>query len=65
MRIFYGEADVARAAGVKPQTIQQYRNRGVFPKPDAETVSGRPLWKETTVKNWLRDREADQENASR
>jgi DNA-binding transcriptional MerR regulator len=56
MKVLYGEVDVAREAGVKPQTIQVYRRRGQFPKPDAQTVSGRPLWREATIKRWLDER---------
>lgn len=57
VKIYYGEADVARAAGIKPQTIQVYRVRGQFPKPDAQTVAGRPLWRESTIRKWLDERE--------
>lgn len=53
---FYGEADIARELGVKPQTVQVYRRRGRFPKPDAQTVAGRPLWREETIKKWLEAR---------
>lgn len=56
MKTFFTEADVARAAGVKRQTIQVYRQREQFPKPDAETVTRRPLWSEKTVKAWLETR---------
>lgn len=53
---FYGEADIARELGVKPQTVQVYRRRGKVPTPDAQTVAGRPLWREETVKRWLEAR---------
>lgn len=56
MKTFYGEADVARECGVKPQTIQVYRRRGQFPEPDAQTIAGRPLWKEATIQKWLSER---------
>lgn len=56
-KTFYGEADVAREVGVKPQTIQSYRLRGQFPQPDAQTVGGRPLWEKATVQKWLKERE--------
>lgn len=56
--VWYLEADIARAAGVKPQTIQVYRKRGQFPDPDARSISGRPLWKESTIKAWLKARKS-------
>lgn len=45
MEELFGEADIAHALGVKPQTIQVHRNRGKIPKPDFKTVGGRPLWR--------------------
>lgn len=56
VKIYYGEADIAREMGVKPQTVQVYRRRGQFPKPDAQTVAGRPLWREETIRRWLENR---------
>lgn len=49
MEEIFGEADIAKERGVKPQTIQVERRRGKMPKPDLMTVGGRPLWKRSTL----------------
>lgn len=49
MEEIFGEIDIARARGVKPQTIQVERARGKIPAPSFITVGGRPLWRRSTL----------------
>jgi len=42
-KVFLTTSDVARALGVKPQTVRKWRMDGRM-KPSAYTPSGRPLY---------------------
>ncbi|MEU0493460.1 helix-turn-helix domain-containing protein [Nocardiopsis sp. NPDC006139] len=48
-------AAVAERIGVSPKTVRQYQWRGDMPPPD-ERVGQSPLWKETTIEQWEKDR---------
>lgn len=42
--------DVAEALGVTKQAIWDRWERGTMPEPDYVTPKGRPLWKESTLR---------------
>lgn len=49
-------AELARALGLAPRTIQHYRqNLGLT--PDLETAGGHARWDIEKVRQWLRDRQ--------
>lgn len=45
----YSPAEIAARLNISRQAIKGRMYRGGFPKPDYTTVSGRPLWRETTL----------------
>jgi predicted DNA-binding transcriptional regulator AlpA len=49
-----GIPEIAEKLGVKRPTVDQWRQRGVMPKP-TWTVGGRPLWRWADVKTWAQD----------
>lgn len=49
-----GTSDIARLAGVEPDTVHEWRQRHAdFPAPDW-AVGGRPAWRVDQVEAWLR-----------
>lgn len=46
-----GLKEIAERLGVKPQTAQVWRHRGILPAPEW-TVSGAPAWDWPTIKAW-------------
>ena len=49
-----GAVEIAERLGVARQTVDQWRQRGLFPDRD-HTVGGRPAWDWSTVEAWARD----------
>lgn len=47
-------AGVAELAGVKVETVHQWRWRKLLPPPDVSLRRG-PLWYETTIRHWLEE----------
>jgi hypothetical protein len=48
-----GVSDIAQRAGVKPDTVQKWRDRHAdFPAPVLKLARG-PLWEWTDVEDWL------------
>lgn len=47
--IYWTITDVARALGVTKQAISARYHRGTMPPVDASTLSGTPLWLESTL----------------
>ncbi len=50
----YGE--IGKIAGVKAQTVRNYRSAGRMPPPDDLSVPDRPRWHRSTVLAWLASR---------
>lgn len=46
-----GVTEIAQLLEVQRKTVETWRHRRIFPEPDL-TVSGTPLWWETTVLEW-------------
>ena len=51
----WGVGAVARRVGMPTPTVMAWRDRGMLPKPDFVTASGRVLWLPATIECWLRD----------
>lgn len=49
-----GAADIAKRLGVLPQTVAQWKLRGLLPKP-RWTVSGLPAWDWEQVYGWAKE----------
>jgi len=45
-------ADLADMLGVSPNTLYVWRHRGKLPPPDIDNFQ--PLWKEETIREWMR-----------
>ena len=56
MSDIYGTQELADAAGIQPRTLSAYLVRGGCPAPDVVLACG-PVWREATVREWLRGRE--------
>ena len=48
-----GEAEIAERLGVKRQTVNQWRFRGLLPEP-LGTVSGFPAWDWRDIAKWAK-----------
>lgn len=48
-----GLVEIAELLGVRQQTAQVWRTRGVMPEPDF-TVSGTPVWHRQSIVRWAR-----------
>jgi hypothetical protein len=55
MLTLIGIDDFASMAGVKPNTIRQFRWRGILPPPDG-FVQRSPYWLPETVALWIANR---------
>jgi hypothetical protein len=51
-----GRLEIAEALGVQPNTVTQWRKRGVFP-PSTWVVNGFPAWRLGDVLDWHRKRQ--------
>lgn len=47
-----GLAEIAGRLGVTRKTADQWRPRGLLPKPEPTTVGGRPWWRWGTIRDW-------------
>jgi predicted DNA-binding transcriptional regulator AlpA len=52
-----GASEAATLLGVKANTIQQWRKRGILPEPVAKLACG-PIWREQDIKQWAARRAA-------
>jgi len=48
-----GEREIAPLLGVQPNTVHQWRKRGLLPEP-RWTVSGMPAWDQAEIEAWAR-----------
>jgi len=48
-------ADVAERLNVKPATVRRYLHKKDLPKPDTRAGQS-PLWRETTIEAWQKQR---------
>jgi predicted DNA-binding transcriptional regulator AlpA len=56
MTEYLDTAAVARMLDVRAETVSRYKHRDpTFPDPDI-TLSGRPGWKRSTIRAWMRQR---------
>lgn len=46
-----GMVEIAALLRVERQTVDQWRQRGIFPLPDG-VVGGRPAWWPATITEW-------------
>jgi predicted DNA-binding transcriptional regulator AlpA len=51
-----GLTEMARRAGVKPNTMTRYRSQGRLPPPDDVSVRDRPRWRVSTFDAWMKAR---------
>lgn len=49
-----GITEVVDLAEVKRTTVHAWRHRGLFPKEDPDSLPQHPMWRKSTVMNWLR-----------
>ena len=49
-----GQREIADRLHVEVGTVYQWRQRGLFPAPDYEAVSGAPAWTWPTIEAWAR-----------
>lgn len=49
-----GMIEIAERLGVRRQTVQQWRFRGLLPDP-AWTISGDPAWDWAVIEHWARE----------
>lgn len=53
---YLSSRQVAEKIGEKPATLRQWRKRGKFPEPDLQPSVQAPMWAESTVDKWLKER---------
>ena len=51
---------VADMVGLTLNTIHTYHSRGSMPVKDVD-LGGHPGWRQSTIRRWIREREADAE----
>lgn len=51
--------DVANKLGVQVRTIYKYRERKSIPEHDA-MIGNKPVWKQSTINNWIDERNSDE-----
>lgn len=50
-----GLSEIAAMLGVRRDTVDQWRSRGILPEPTWPSVGGRPAWRESVIRQWARE----------
>ena len=60
MKDWLTTTDIAQRAGLKIDTIYNYRSRNTLPEPD-HLIGRTPVWKQETIDEWIQLRQGDED----